>query len=194
MTSEIMKRYFHLRIAREILSALAKTFYDEYDETQIFALKQCAFSIRQSSRFLSTYYGEILCMDPSMDLESTYAYIRWEANHRIILTSDLTAPDSVAMLAHRNIPPVRHFGSMATSRSIDIGNKQDGSFRYCTHCGDTGHTKSCCYDLIRYPEWWDLSKAPKHKGKTLPTTSSVSTAIAKISAPNTDATALHISS
>jgi hypothetical protein len=139
--------------------------------------------------------GEILRMDPSLDLERTYAYVRREANRRILLTNDLTAPDFVAMLARRNTPPIRqtHPGSVATSRSFDIGNKQSGSSRYCTHCGDTGHTKSRCYDLIGYPEWWDHSKAPKRKGKTS-TTSTVSTAIAEVSLPNTNATALHTSS
>ena len=29
-----------------------------------------------------------------------------------------------------------------------------------THCGETGHTKSWCYELIRCPEWWDFAKAP----------------------------------
>ena len=57
MTSEIMKRYLRLRTAREIWSALAKAFYDGSDETQIFALNQRAFSIRQSNRPLPTYYG-----------------------------------------------------------------------------------------------------------------------------------------
>jgi len=48
--------------------------------------------------------------------------------------------------------------------------------------------------LIGYFEWWDHSKAPKRKGKTSTTLSSVSTAIAELSSPNTNATALHTSS
>ena len=31
----------------------------------------------------------------------------------------------------------------------------------CTHCGETRHTKSHCYELIGYLEWWDPSKAPR---------------------------------
>ena len=168
MTLEIMKRYLRLRTAREIWSALAKTFYYGSDETQIFALNQRAFSIRQSGRSLPTYYGElvkifqeldyrdkvkmrdlediimykasveklrihiflngldaefeqvrgeILHMDPSLDLERTYAYVRCEANRRILRTNDLPAPNSVAMLARRNTPPIRQTypGSVATS-------------------------------------------------------------------------------
>lgn len=73
-----------------------------------------------------------------------------------------------------------------------VKHKQSGSFRYCTHCGDIGHTKSRCYNLIGYPEWWDPSKAPNCKGKTLTVTPSVSIAIAEKSPPN--ATTLHTSS
>ncbi|KAF9671589.1 hypothetical protein SADUNF_Sadunf12G0063200 [Salix dunnii] len=150
--------------------------------------------------------GEILRMDPSLDLESSYAYVRREANRRHLLNKDLTTPDSMAMLAHRNTP-ARHSGSMATSRSFDIrnkpvrnfdsGSKHPGSTRYCTHCGDTGHTKIRCYELIGYPEWWDPSKAPQRKGKASPATSSspsTSIAIAGKSSPNTDANALHTTS
>ena len=50
--------------------------------------------------------GEKLRMDPNLDLKCTYVYIRREANHQILLTSDLTTFDYVAMLARRNTPPV----------------------------------------------------------------------------------------
>lgn len=46
--------------------------------------------------------------------------------------------------------------------------------------------------MIGYLEWWDPSKALKHKAKTSTVTPSVSTAIAEKSPPN--ATTLHISS
>ena len=32
---------------------------------------------------------------------------------------------------------------------------------FFTHCGEIGHTKLKCYQLIGYPEWWDLAKAPR---------------------------------
>lgn len=44
--------------------------------------------------------GEILCMDPSLDLERTYAFVCRETNHRIVLTGDPITFDYVAMLAH----------------------------------------------------------------------------------------------
>ncbi|KAL5765198.1 hypothetical protein ACOSQ2_017792 [Xanthoceras sorbifolium] len=133
--------------------------------------------------------GEILRMDPKLDLESTYAYVLREANRLTLLAEQLNTPDPIAMIARRNnTPPTKQSNTTSsTSRSFDIGNKNSNSTRYCNHCGDIGHTKSRCYDLIGYPELWDRSKAPKRKNKT-------STAAAITSEiPPTNATALNIS-
>ncbi|KAJ8622962.1 hypothetical protein MRB53_031491 [Persea americana] len=250
MSSEIMKRYLRIRTAREIWSALAKAFYDGSDETQIFALNQRAFSIRQSGRPLPIFYGElveifqeldhrdkvkmkdpddiimyknsveklrihiflngldvefeqvrgeILRMDPSLDLEHTYAYVRREANRQALLVGNLPAPDSVAMIARRSATPARQTTAAAsntpTSRSFDIGNKNSGSSRpprSCTHCGGTGHTKSRCFDLIGYPEWWDPAKAPTKRNSKSPSTASTAAVVAELTSP--DAAALHTSS
>lgn len=46
----------------------------------------------------------------------------------------------------------------------------------CTHYGETNHTKTKCYDLIGYPDWWDLEKEshkhnlkPKHQASVVVT-------------------------
>ncbi|GKB87371.1 putative RNA-directed DNA polymerase [Tanacetum coccineum] len=33
----------------------------------------------------------------------------------------------------------------------------------CTHCGEEGHSKLRCYEIIGYPEWWDFTKKPQKK-------------------------------
>ena len=33
----------------------------------------------------------------------------------------------------------------------------------CTHCGEVGHSKKRCYELVGYPEWWDFNKKPRKK-------------------------------
>lgn len=30
----------------------------------------------------------------------------------------------------------------------------------CYHCGDSGHSKSRCYEIIGYLDWWDFKKKP----------------------------------
>ncbi|KAG5530532.1 hypothetical protein RHGRI_025472 [Rhododendron griersonianum] len=67
MSPEIMKRYLRLRTTREIWNALAKTFYDGSDESQIFSLNQRAFSTKQMSRPLSTYYGDLIKIFQELD-------------------------------------------------------------------------------------------------------------------------------
>ena len=43
--------------------------------------------------------GEILRVDPSLDLERTYAYVRREANRKTLLIGDTTTSKPVAMIA-----------------------------------------------------------------------------------------------
>ena len=39
----------------------------------------------------------------------------------------------------------------------------DKSTYKCTHCNQTGHTKSHCFELVGYPEWWDHSRDSRKK-------------------------------
>ncbi|KAJ8633587.1 hypothetical protein MRB53_026923 [Persea americana] len=146
--------------------------------------------------------GEILRMDPSLDLEHTYAYVRREANRRTLLAGDPTTPDSVAMLARRPTPSTRRPGSSAapstsapSNRSYEVSNKSSGSSgppRTRIHYGGTGHTKSQCYDLIGYPDWWDPTKASTKRNSK--SSSAVSTSAAISESSPSEAMALHISS
>ncbi|XP_014515290.1 uncharacterized protein LOC106773114 [Vigna radiata var. radiata] len=36
----------------------------------------------------------------------------------------------------------------------------------CTHCNQQGHTKSRCFELNGYPEWWDHSRDQRRKNPT----------------------------
>ena len=37
----------------------------------------------------------------------------------------------------------------------------------CTYCGESGHFKKICYEIIGYPDWWDLKKNRKNIGKNM---------------------------
>ncbi|XP_061995377.1 uncharacterized protein LOC133713388 isoform X2 [Rosa rugosa] len=38
----------------------------------------------------------------------------------------------------------------------------------CPVCGDLGHSKQRCYEVIGYPDWWDFTKKPrKNLGKAV---------------------------
>ncbi|GJT36008.1 retrovirus-related pol polyprotein from transposon TNT 1-94 [Tanacetum coccineum] len=49
-------------------------------------------------------------------------------------------------------------------------NSKVGSYT-CTHCGEEGHSKQRCYEIIGYPEWWDFSKKPQKIGQATVATS-----------------------
>ena len=59
------------------------------------------------------------------------------------------APENTTMITHRN---QQGTGTSSTKRKNNY---------ICTHCGETGHSKQRCYELIGYPEWWDFSKKPR---------------------------------
>ncbi|KAJ8618440.1 hypothetical protein MRB53_014626 [Persea americana] len=123
--------------------------------------------------------GEILRKDPVLDFEDTYAYVRRDAIRRTVLNGEFDQSESSAMVARRSNPKqwrtnpkqerpsgspnlitdqTRSSGSQ--NRSYEIGATRPE--RICTHCGENGHTKARCYELIGFPEWWDPAKAP-HK-------------------------------
>ena len=60
--------------------------------------------------------GEILRMDPSLDLKPIYAYVHREANRKNLI-SDLASSNIVAMLARRNNPSTRQANTSATPSS-----------------------------------------------------------------------------
>ena len=39
----------------------------------------------------------------------------------------------------------------------------DKSTFKCTHCNKTGHTKSCCFEIVGYPDWWDHNRDQRKK-------------------------------
>ncbi|KAL0421755.1 UNVERIFIED_CONTAM: Retrovirus-related Pol polyprotein from transposon RE1 [Sesamum latifolium] len=103
--------------------------------------------------------GEILRKDPPLDLEETYAYVRRDFVRRTTMNGDSNQSESTALIARRTKP--QHTNSkLGFSTSGDATAR---SARICTNCGEVGHTKARCYELIGYPEWWDPSKAPRKR-------------------------------
>ncbi|CAH9128619.1 unnamed protein product [Cuscuta epithymum] len=202
MSPPLIRRFIRLQTAQEIWEAVAKTFYDGTDETQLFELNRRSFTTRQNGRSLSTYYNELVSIfqeidtrlttqeesvaltvslnktlsrlrvhiflagldpefnqarsevlrkDPPLDLESCYAYIRKDQNQRHAMEEAKPESDGMVHLATRNRP----------TKGKNPNNK--GSTYTCTHCGEEGHSKQRCYEIIGYPDWWDFTKKPRKK-------------------------------
>ena len=111
--------------------------------------------------------GEILRKDAILDLEEAYAYVRRDAVRKSTLNNEIDHGESSAMMARRT--KHRTYRSTNTEPIIRTSGPHNNSYEIgkakskyvCTHCGETGHTKLKCYELIGYPEWWDHAKAPQ---------------------------------
>nr|KYP39693.1 hypothetical protein KK1_038978 [Cajanus cajan] len=91
--------------------------------------------------------GEILRKDPKLDLESTYAYVRREHQQRITMGRPAPTSDSSALLSQvPHSSPVNHPPKHRKDSS-------SGKTLLCSHCGDSGHSKNRCYEIIGYPTW-----------------------------------------
>ena len=73
MSLDIMKQYLRIPTAHKIWSALSKAFYDGSDKMHVFSLHQRAFSVKQSEKSLSIYYGELRKIFRELDLRDRAA-------------------------------------------------------------------------------------------------------------------------
>ena len=120
--------------------------------------------------------GEILRKDPKLDLESTYACIRREFQQRQTMGNyRATGEHSVHSAMFTKQPRQGPALGMMKNRNNPSTGKYTGLV--CGHCGESGHSKQRCYEIIGYPEWWNFSKKPRKKftGKAMMTTAEVQT-------------------
>jgi len=116
--------------------------------------------------------GEILRKDLILDLKEAYAYVHRDVVRRVTLNNEVGAGhvESSAMMARRAKPRI-YRSTGPTIEKIRTSETQNISYEIrkakseyvCTHCGETGHTKLKCNELIGYPEWWDPAKAPRKR-------------------------------
>lgn len=87
-------------------------------------------------------HGEILCKDPKLDLENTFADVRRDAQQRISMNGANDPKDTSVMAAHRQ-------KGAHNSPSISAQNKALGTRpkKKCTQCGGSKHTRVGCYEL-----------------------------------------------
>lgn len=79
--------------------------------------------------------GEILQKDPKLDLESTYAYVRREAQQRQIMGSSRPVLENTAMVAHQN--PQEATNSFVKGQNYPPWGKTNNFL--CSHYGETRH-------------------------------------------------------
>ena len=182
----------------------------------IYSLHQIAFSVKQGSKSLSVYYGElteifqeldhrdkvamkdpddvtayrqsiertrvhiflagldksfdqlrreILRREPLLSLEECYSLVRRETIRSTTLNEDIEKPEASAMVS-RHRPSQTPQDRPKATNSKNSNNADKPTYK-CTHCNQTGHSKSCCFELIGYPDWWDPTR---HRNSKRPST------------------------
>ncbi|RVX12670.1 Retrovirus-related Pol polyprotein from transposon TNT 1-94 [Vitis vinifera] len=144
MSPEIMKHYLRLPTAQEILSALSKAFYDE---------------------------REILRKDPLPDLEECYALIQREALRHASMKAESDNPDTSAMVVRQQL--TRNWQDQSKTNHPKTDHNIDKSTFKCTHYNKTGHTKSRCFEIVGYPDWWDHNRDQQKKNSKKTSTATI---------------------
>ena len=101
------------------------------------------------SRF-GTICQTIISSDLDMDIGEIYAKIVREEQH-LNLAKDREEQQTAV-------------GFVAKTDADQTSLRPNGGTRVpqCTHCGRRGHEKSCCWQVIGFPEWWE--ERPPNRG------------------------------
>ncbi|XP_062002636.1 uncharacterized protein LOC133720398 isoform X1 [Rosa rugosa] len=103
--------------------------------------------------------GEILRKEPKFSLEQSYAYIRKVQSEKQAMGHSIPTESSV-MAVQRKPGPPPGFSHRPLGKPNPYANRK------CIVCGELGHSKERCYEVIGYPDWWDFTKKPrKNLGK-----------------------------
>ncbi|KAG6744070.1 hypothetical protein POTOM_052779 [Populus tomentosa] len=160
----------------EIWDSFKTAYFDENGEARIYLLNQKALPLRQNSRPLATYFGElteifqeldhfnrvsmecendIKIFQKSTERQRVYIFLAGLDDRKEAMKMEVDKSESAAMAAKTrgSSPGLNREGSQnrpgQTQPSQPSWDRPQGK---CPHCGLPGHSKSCCFELIGYPE------------------------------------------
>lgn len=101
--------------------------------------------------------GEILRKDPIPELKVCYALVCRESVRHATMIEEPEKTEASAMVTRNRSN--QNWSSPNQPKDANGTDKSSNKSSYkCTHCNQTGHTKSHCFELVGYPEWWDHSR------------------------------------
>ena len=104
---------------------------------------------------------EILRQEPLLSLEACYSLVRREAIRSSTLNEDVEKPEASAMISRHRPNQASHNRTKSTTPTNSTSSEKP-TYK-CTHCNQKGHSKSRCFKIIRYPDWWDPTRHQNFK-------------------------------
>ncbi|XP_062099685.1 uncharacterized protein LOC133805519 [Humulus lupulus] len=123
---------------------LQEHYHMEYIMSFLMGLKDSYSQVR----------GNILLMDPLLELNRVFLLVTQEENQRGPIASDLNPSMAFAL---QNDKSSSHRSDSAASNHCPPRKNRS----FCTHCNVLGHTIEKCYKLHGYPPGYNKSKTPK---------------------------------
>ncbi|KAK9924141.1 hypothetical protein M0R45_032528 [Rubus argutus] len=102
--------------------------------------------------------GEILRKEPKFSLEQSYAYIRKVQSERQAMGRSVPTESSIMVVQRKQGPPP---GFSGPPQRRPLSKPSPYANTKCILCGEKGHSKERCYEVIGYPDWWDFTKKPR---------------------------------
>lgn len=99
---------------------------------------------------------EILRREPLLSLEECYSLVRREAIRSTTFNEDIEKSEASAMISRHRPSQTSQDRPKATNPKHS--NSSDKPTYKCTHCNQIGYSKSRCFELIGYPDWWDPTR------------------------------------
>ncbi|XP_073297179.1 uncharacterized protein [Primulina huaijiensis] len=125
---------------------------------------------------------EILRQEPLSSLEECYSLVRREALRFATLNDDDEKLEATAMITRNQFKQPSNVRPKSTyPKSFKRSSKSTSS---CSHCNQTGHSESNCFEIIGYPDWWDPTR---HKNSKRPSTAAIAQHTKDDATPTTSA-------
>ena len=102
--------------------------------------------------------GEIFRKDPIPELEACCDLVFHESVQLTTMIGELEKYEASSMVTRNRSNQNR--SSQSQPKNTDGADK---STYKCTHCNQTGHTKSHYFELLGYPDWWDHIRDSRKK-------------------------------
>lgn len=90
-------------------------------------------------------------------MEQSYAYIRKVQSEKQAMGCSFPTEPSVLDVQRRAAAP--NFDGTPTRRPTGKSNPYEN--KKCNACGELGHNKERCYEVIGNLDWWDFTKKPR---------------------------------